>query len=45
MNAWPFIIAAYAFSLSAIVLLVGLSWTAMRRAEAEAAKLSRDREA
>jgi len=45
MNPWPFIIAAYAFSLSAIVLLVGASWAAMRRAEAEAAKLGRDREA
>lgn len=45
MNPWPFIIAAYAFSLTAIVLLLVLSWTAMHRAEAEAAKLSRDREA
>jgi hypothetical protein len=45
MNAWPFIIAAYAFSLAAIVLLVGMSWAAMRRAESEAAKLSRDHEA
>jgi len=45
MNSWPYIIAAYALSLSAIILLIALSWTAMRRAEAEAAKLSRDREA
>lgn len=45
MNPWPFILAAYAFSLSVVTLLVVLSWTAMRRAESEAAKLSRDREA
>jgi hypothetical protein len=45
MNPWPFILAAYAFSLSATALLVVLSWTAMRRAEAQAAKLDRDREA
>lgn len=45
INPWPFILAAYAFSLSAVFLLVVLSWTAMRRAEAEAAKLGRDREA
>ena len=45
MNPWPFIIAAYVFSLAAVVALLVLSWTAMTRAEAEAAKLGRDREA
>jgi hypothetical protein len=45
MNPWPFIIAAYGFSLTVIVLLAVLSWLGMRRAEAEAAKLGRDREA
>jgi hypothetical protein len=45
MNPWPFILAAYAFSLSTVILLVVWSWLAMRHAEAEAAKLGRDREA
>ena len=45
MNPWPFIIAAYVFSLAAVVALLVLSWTGMTRAENEAAKLSRDREA
>lgn len=45
LDPWPFILAAYAFSLSAVALLVVLSWSAMRRAEADAAKMGRDREA
>lgn len=33
MNAWPFVIAAYAVSLGGTALIVLLSWRAMRRAE------------
>jgi len=43
MNAWPFIVAAYAISLVATLALVGASWAAMRRAEGEAARLAGDR--
>ena len=42
MNAWPFIIAAYAITLVAVSALAGWSWAAMRRAEADAANLGRD---
>ena len=45
MNAWPFIVAAYAFGLTAVAALVLQSWSAMRRAEADLAKLSREHEA
>ena len=45
MNPWPFIVAAYAISVAAVALLVLASWAAMRRAEAAAASLGRDREA
>ena len=40
MNQWNFVIAAYALTALATLLLVGGSWLAMRRAEAaaEAAK-------
>ena len=41
MNPWPFVIAAYALALGGTALLVLWSWIAMRRAEAEAARLSR----
>ena len=41
MNPWPFVIAAYAVALGGTALLVLWSWIAMRRAEAEAARLSR----
>ena len=44
MNAWPFIIAAYALTLVATVGLTWLSWAAMRRAEAQAEQLGRGRE-
>ena len=40
MNPWPFVIGAYAFALLATLVLTGWSWAAMRRAEAEAARLS-----
>lgn len=39
MNPWPFVIAAYGIGLGATLVLAAWSWTAMRRAEAKAAKL------
>lgn len=36
LNAWPFVIAAYAVALGATVALLGLSLVALRRAEARA---------
>jgi hypothetical protein len=33
MNAWPFVIAAYAIALGASAALVLASWLAMRRGE------------
>ena len=42
MNAWPFIYAAYGIALAATVLLLGMSWLAMRRAEGEAERIGRD---
>ena len=39
MSHWPFVIAAYAIALGATALLLVLSWTSMRSAEAEAGKL------
>jgi heme exporter protein CcmD len=36
VNHWPFIIGAYAATLAGTVVLIGWSWLAMRRAEAEA---------
>ena len=44
MNPWPFVIAAYALTLLATAGTLLWSWIAMRRAEAEAAGLGRDRE-
>ena len=41
MNQWSFVIAAYAIVIAATVLLVLVSWRAMRRAEADAAALRR----
>ena len=41
MNPWPFVAAAYAVGLGGTAALVLWSWLAMRRAEAEAARLSR----
>ena len=43
MNPWPFVIAAYALTVAGTVALTAWSWAAMRRAEAEAAKLGRER--
>ena len=43
MNPWPFILGAYAATAVATLALVALSWLAMRRAEAAAEKLGRER--
>jgi len=45
VNHWPFIIAAYAIAAVAVSAVTASSWTAMRRAEAEADSLGRGREA
>jgi heme exporter protein CcmD len=41
MNHWPFILGAYALTLVATLGLIGWSWAAMRRAEAEAESIGR----
>ena len=41
MNPWPFVTAAYALMTAGTLALVGWSWAAMRRAEAEAERLRR----
>jgi hypothetical protein len=41
MNAWPFIIGAYAVSVGGTLAFVLWSWAAMRRAEAEAERLKK----
>lgn len=38
MNQWAFVTAAYALTLAATVGLAGVSWAAMRRAEAKATR-------
>jgi uncharacterized SAM-binding protein YcdF (DUF218 family) len=43
VNAWPYIVAAYVLTVAATLALVVQSWLAMRRAEATAEKLGRDR--
>jgi hypothetical protein len=40
MNAWPFIVAAYALTILGTLGVTVWSFAAMRRAEAEAAALS-----
>jgi hypothetical protein len=40
MNPWLFIAASYALTIVAVTALALWSWGAMRRAEAEAARLS-----
>jgi hypothetical protein len=37
VNPWPFVIGSYALTVAGTILLVWASYTAMRRAEAEAA--------
>jgi hypothetical protein len=39
MNPWPFVIAAYGLTVAATLIVVILSWRAMRKAEAAAAAL------
>ena len=43
MIHWPFIIAAYGLTLLATLGVTFWSWSAMRRAEADAEALRRDR--
>ena len=43
MNHWPFIIGAYALTLLGTLGVTFWSWSAMRRAEADAEALRRDR--
>lgn len=43
MSHWPFIIAAYGLTLLATLGVTFWSWSAMRRAEADAEALRRDR--
>jgi len=45
VNPWPFVIAAYGLTLLGTAGLALSSWIEMRRAEAEAGRLGRDREA
>lgn len=44
MNPWPFVIAAYAATLIGTAGVALWSWAAMRRAEAEAARLGQPSE-
>lgn len=41
MNPWPFVIAAYGLTLGGAALIAGLSWRAMRKAEAAVEDLPR----
>ncbi|WP_281399806.1 hypothetical protein [Sphingomonas rhizophila] len=41
MNAWPFVIAAYAVVVVATAAMLVASWTSMRRAEADADAVKR----
>ena len=43
MNHWPFIAGAYVLTLLPTLALVGMSYRAMRRAEAQADALKGDR--
>ena len=43
MNPWPYILAAYGLTAVGTLALVASSWAAMRRAEAEAERIGRDR--
>ncbi|HZG45845.1 MAG TPA: heme exporter protein CcmD [Allosphingosinicella sp.] len=43
MNHWPFIIAAYAVTIFGTAGVALWSWSAMRRAEADADALRRER--
>lgn len=43
MNHWPFILAAYGLTAAGTLALLVWSWAAMRRAEAEAERIGRER--
>ena len=43
MSHWPFVIGAYALALAGTIAVTAASWNAMRRAEAAAEALRRDR--
>ena len=43
MNHWPFILAAYGLTAAGTIGLVLSSWAVMRRAEAEAGRIGRER--
>lgn len=43
MNPWPFVIAAYSITLVGTMMLVAWAWTTMKRAEARAEELKRER--
>jgi len=43
VNHWPFILAAYGLTLAGTIGVTWWSWLAMRRAEADAEALRRDR--
>ena len=45
MSHWPFIIGAYAVAILGTAGMTLWAWAAMRRAEADAEKMSRAREA
>jgi hypothetical protein len=44
MNPWPFVIAAYALTLTAMVAVSLWSWSAARAAERRADGLQRERD-
>jgi hypothetical protein len=41
LNAWPFVIAAYAVAIGGTFGLLGWAWAALRRSEARADALDR----
>ena len=43
MNHWPFVIAAYGVTIIGTIAIVWTSYAAMRRAEAQADALMKDR--
>lgn len=45
VDAWPFIIAAYAIAILGTLLLTCWSWAAMRKAEHDAEAVSRRQDA
>lgn len=43
MNHWPFIVAAYALAIAGTLAVMLWSWAEMRRSEAEAEAVRRER--